>query len=55
MKKFSTQLKKLLNKKVVPHLKEDVSEFKEQIADDKKLRKTIKAGMKKAPAKKAKR
>lgn len=38
-------------KKVLKHLKEDTSEFKEQIADDKKLAKTVRKGMKKAKGK----
>ena len=34
-------------KKVLKHLKEDTSEFKEQIADDKKLAKQLKKKKKK--------
>lgn len=33
---------KKLGKKVLKHLKEDTSEFREQIQDDKKLAKSIK-------------
>lgn len=34
--------KKKVVKKVLKHLKEDTKEFKEQIADDKKLSKSLK-------------
>ena len=40
-------MKNGLKKKVLKHLKEDTHEFKEQIADDKKLSKTIKKAKKK--------
>lgn len=35
-----------MKKKVMKHLKEDTSEFKKQITDDKKLKKTLKKGKK---------
>ncbi len=36
-------MKNGMKKKVLKHLKEDTQEFKEQIADDKKLTKIVKA------------
>lgn len=35
-------MKNVVKKKVLKHLKEDTKEFKEQIADDKKLAKSLK-------------
>jgi hypothetical protein len=36
-------MKNGMKKKVLKHLKEDTKEFKEQIADDKKLSKSLKS------------
>jgi hypothetical protein len=52
MKAYSKSMTNLLKKKVMPHLKEDTKEFKEQIADDKKLKSQLKKGMKKPVKKK---
>lgn len=45
------KMKKNVEKKVLKHLKEDTHEFKEQIADDKKLKKMVQKTVKKKKGK----